>query len=372
MIMEKVGRFIAFCCVFILTLEVATRLDQKITFGAPLWGKYTYGSALYTEDEFGILGKPNAVFEKWRLNSFGFRGPEIALAKAPGSMRIACFGASETFGLYEKPDNDWPRQLERELRRQAVNGEVMNVALAGMSLFQRVNHFQHRVVAFHPDLAILMLEFPSYAGMTSEKLAARNDVQANRAKHDENEFTQYLTSWRFVVKLRSAVIPKLPRILQDSFRVAEVQVKLVTEERALGSKFRSFRQVMPIEVETFQADIRRFHDIAMQNGVTLLLVSPAFSINEETLRLFYTSWPYIDESWLREAQRSFTESAMRIAEEYHIPFVDLSRIVAGREAQFMKDEVHFSDDGAEAVGKVIAKEVLKIIAQGNVATRENI
>src|SRR5262249_52331082 len=148
----------------------------------------------------------------------------IALAKAPGSMRIACFGASETFGLYEKTDNDWPRQLERELRRQSANVEVMNVALAGMSLFQRINHFQHRILAFHPDLAILMLEFPSYAGMTSEKLAARNAVQANRAKRDENAFTQYLTSWRFVMKLKSAVIPKLPWILQDSFRAAEVHV----------------------------------------------------------------------------------------------------------------------------------------------------
>ncbi|MEO8163262.1 MAG: SGNH/GDSL hydrolase family protein [Ilumatobacteraceae bacterium] len=366
------GRVVVFIACFALTLELATRLDQKITFGAPLWGKYTYASALYTEDEFGILGKPNAVFEKWQLNSFGFRGPEIALAKAPGSMRIACFGASETFGLYEKPDNDWPRQLERELRRQATNVEVMNVALAGMSLSQRVNHFQHRVVAFHPDLAILMLEFPSYAGMTSEKLAARNDVQANRAKHDENAFTQYLTSWRFVTKLKNAMIPKLPEIVQDSYRAAEVQVKLVAAERALGSKFRSFRQVMPLEVETFQADIQRFHDMAMQNGVTLLLVSPAYSINEETLRLFYTSWPYIDETWLREAQRIFTESAKRFAEERHIPFVDFLSIVSGREAQFMRDEVHFSDDGAEAVGKVIAREVLKIIEQRNEGSRSSL
>ena len=109
--MGKVGQFITFCCAFILILEIATRIDQKIIFGAPLWGEYTYASALYAEDEFGIVGKPNAVFEKWRLNSSGFRGPEIALAKAPGSMRISCFGASETFGLYEKPDNDWPRQL---------------------------------------------------------------------------------------------------------------------------------------------------------------------------------------------------------------------------------------------------------------------
>ena len=247
----------------------------------------------------------------------------------------------------------------------------MNVALAGMSLFQRGNHFQHRVAAFHPDLAILMLEFPSYAGMTPEKFAARNAVRVSSTGHEENVIARYLTSWRFVAKLKSAMVPMLPRILQDSLKAAEVWVKLAVQERALGSKFRSFRQVMPAEVETFQADILRFHDIAMQNQIPFILVFPAFSINEETLRLFYTSWPYIDETWLREAQRIFTESARRFAEEHHITFVDLSLIVSGREAQFMRDEVHFSDDGAEAVGKRIAQEVLAIIAHRNVTTSGN-
>jgi hypothetical protein len=45
----------------------------------------------------GQHGRPNAQYLKWKLNSLGFRGPELD----PGATRILCVGSSETFGQYE-------------------------------------------------------------------------------------------------------------------------------------------------------------------------------------------------------------------------------------------------------------------------------
>ncbi len=358
--MGFVGRAVVFVACFALTLELATRLDQKMSYGAPLWGKYTYDSVLYAKDEYGIRGRPNAVYEKWRLNSLGFRGPEVALAKTPGRIRIACFGASETFGLYETPGNDWPRQLERALGGPDAHAEVLNVALAGMSLHQRVAHFEHRIVSLQPDLVILMLEFPSYAGLTPEKIILRNagrqQTPDDRAAHP----VEIAQSIRALSKLKHSVLPKLPQNAQDLFRAVELRLKLMNLEGTLGHDFRSLRDLKQVELDAFEADVRRFYEIAVQHGISLIVASPAMWDGDEQLLLFYTSWPYIDESWIQAARRQFPETARRIAGEKGFPFVDLSAAVAGREPVLMKDEVHFSDEGARVVADVLAAEIRKV------------
>ena len=162
------GKLAAFGIPFVVTLEVATRLDQFFRYGAPLLGRYTYDSALQERDELGIKGKPNGRYEKWTLNALGLRGPEIQASKASGTVRVATVGASETFGLYESPDQEWPRQLETRLRRGHPNVEVLNASIAGMGLRRRLEFFQNRIVDLEPDVVLLMLEYSGYVGVQGQ------------------------------------------------------------------------------------------------------------------------------------------------------------------------------------------------------------
>src|SRR5437016_13078311 len=98
----------------VLTLEVCARVDNYVSYGMPFFGSDSIDS-LYTTDRLGKCGLPNARYRKWKLNSLGYRGPELH----PGRQRIICIGASETFGLYEDEGQEYPRQLERELNRRA-------------------------------------------------------------------------------------------------------------------------------------------------------------------------------------------------------------------------------------------------------------
>ena len=77
--------------------EFAAREADKITYSAPFWGDYSLDT-LFTVDELGKRGRPNASYEKWRLNEAGYRGPALR----SNTYRIVCLGSSETFGLYEK------------------------------------------------------------------------------------------------------------------------------------------------------------------------------------------------------------------------------------------------------------------------------
>jgi hypothetical protein len=57
-------------------------------------------SVLFEEDSNGVhYNIPNARYEKWEINSLGFRGKEIDLEKKEGQIRIVCLGVSETFGF---------------------------------------------------------------------------------------------------------------------------------------------------------------------------------------------------------------------------------------------------------------------------------
>ena len=42
------------------------------------------------------------------INALGFRGPEIALRKPPGTCRIVCLGDSTTFGIWNEAFMDVP------------------------------------------------------------------------------------------------------------------------------------------------------------------------------------------------------------------------------------------------------------------------
>src|SRR3990172_2700849 len=103
MIIKRTGLIIFYLTTIALLFESFARLDDLIAYDAPFFKVYSYDTMLVDHDEFGGKGKSNGRYEKWVLNSHGFRGPEIQVEKPQGVIRIVTFGASETFGLYESP-----------------------------------------------------------------------------------------------------------------------------------------------------------------------------------------------------------------------------------------------------------------------------
>src|SRR6266545_832103 len=114
-----------------LLLEVAARVDDRVTWGAPLLGPYR--PEVLTEVDSGGIPRnvPGARFEKWRVNQLGFRGAEVSAEKSPGTRRVVCLGQSESFGLYEPDGAEWPARLGTLL---APRGglEVVNASVVGL------------------------------------------------------------------------------------------------------------------------------------------------------------------------------------------------------------------------------------------------
>lgn len=152
--MRRTVRYI-FSLVFIfLVLELCARTDDWLKWNAPFWSSYSH-SMLVVQDEMGTHGRPNARFEKWRLNSVGFRGPEVTIDKPPGIIRVAVAGASETFGLYESEDKEFPAQMQAILDQVSPHRyQILNVAAAGMTPPRIRHYFDVWLMHFRPDILV--------------------------------------------------------------------------------------------------------------------------------------------------------------------------------------------------------------------------
>lgn len=356
-VVKKVVGWTLFAVCFLGTIEIACRIEQWFLYDAPIFGLYTYDTALFTTDEYGITGKANGVYEKWRLNSLGFRGPEIRREKDPQQLRIVCVGASETFGLYESSEQEWPRQLEALLEIGGIDAEVVNAAIAGMSLSQRTTHLQKRLLPLHPDIVVMMLEYGSYAGMTEDKLKVRQGKLTGLP--NRRDIVVGLKTLRIVGRFKDVFLPRLPDPLQRGFEQLERGAKLRMQEKAFGAKFRSVTHISPFEVELFKHDLSELSRISSGAGIRLVLLSPAMWFTERNLSMTYLSWPYLDESWWREAQSVLPATIREFSKEHNLSYVDLSEMVRGHESEWMMDMLHFNNNGAKKVAERIVEQLMK-------------
>jgi len=119
--------------VFLACANGAVVLYEKLQYG----GTQAEKEGIYTQREDGrkVL-RPGAVLEgartKVRINSMGFRGPELLVPKPDNGFRVWCVGGSTTFDVFA-PDDDhtWPAQLQDRLQA-ARPDRVVEVINAGI------------------------------------------------------------------------------------------------------------------------------------------------------------------------------------------------------------------------------------------------
>ncbi len=90
----------------------------------------------------------------FRTDSRGFRTPEIALEKPPGTYRILVFGSSNTMGYGVNDEEMYTRLLEAWLNQCAGptrRTEVVNLAVSGDSPSRRLLRLQQEAGRFDPD-----------------------------------------------------------------------------------------------------------------------------------------------------------------------------------------------------------------------------
>jgi lysophospholipase L1-like esterase len=127
---------------------------MKAAEGVPARGALFRKSS---DPRLGIEAVPNSQRGAVRINSWGFRGGEVADRPAKGVVRVAVVGDSETFGAALPEESTLPGSLAAALAEARGPGryEVLNLGVPGYNTLQELRVVEARLPRLHPRVVVL-------------------------------------------------------------------------------------------------------------------------------------------------------------------------------------------------------------------------
>ena len=168
--MKKALLLVLSVLIFFGGLETAQRVRYFFRFRSDYWLKYGFvphprdyaemmerhklNKAGLKEVEVSVIGydgynkyNPKSRLNKYRINSFGFRGREIG---EKIGYRIVALGGSTTYGLGVEDGFTYPEYLERKL-----GVEVINAGICEANIDNIRNLFKGEIIGLKPDMIIV-------------------------------------------------------------------------------------------------------------------------------------------------------------------------------------------------------------------------
>jgi hypothetical protein len=365
---KRIGLFVVGLFSFLLALEATVRIEDWIRFGTPPLVDALSQSDLIASDSLGTHGRPNGRFRKWKLDSLGFRGPEISRRPAPGTIRVVTTGASETFGLVEDSGKEFPRQLEDSLNAWLgrlspacpadIRFEVVNAALPGMYLPTAITDVQGRLATISPAAVLYYPTPPQYL-----------DIEPPRAYTPGTGAAAGNNPWRpFYPRslggIRDAMKGLIPTFLSTRLRRSEID--RVAQSHAAGWQFTS---VPEDRLTGFESDIRSLVGAIRGIGAVPILATHANAFgahhgeqDEELLLMWQRYSPRATGATLIAFDSAADARLQRVAADSNVLLVRVdSTVYASGADGLFGDYAHFSNTGAGYVATAAAHPILNAL-----------
>ena len=332
----------------IIAAELTVRVEDWVRYRTPLGRSLRDQSELSILDATGRHPMPGSSFGKWRINSAGTRGPEPDPAKA--GSRVLILGASETFGLYESPDREYPRQLADSLNRGGCSADVLNGAFVGMSLPTVEQDLRLRLKRVAPRVVVYYPTPPQYA----------EELPVAVIPDSSGTDTVPVPGWhlRFVVRAYNQLKSMIPP-LSDFLRQRDIAAK-----RAGKPEDWLYHTIPPSHADAFDADIRRLVGTVRAIGATPILATHAngFSgtppLGDKTLRAWERFYPRATGEALLEFDSLTAARIRRVAADSNVALVDAWQAFHGLNApELFADFSHFTDRGAARMAALLRPTV---------------
>lgn len=362
---RRVAEVLFLTVLFLFALEATCRVEDWIQYRTSLFAPERSQMDLLVRDAEGMHGRPSSHFQKWSLNAFGMRGPEVARVKPPDVIRIVTVGASETFGLYESNGREYPRQLEDSLNARFQSQEqgscklrraqVLNAAMPGMTLPTGDQDLRLRVRSLEPDVVVL---YPTPGSYLEDSLprAARPDSNVVAARHLPWYYALYP---RARDRIRSQIKALLPIWVQDWLRHREINAVLRRHppEWRFGS--------LPLErLKAYEMDLRHAVGTIRSIGSVPVLMTHANRFVGTThfdvpaLRAWEKFYPRSPGHLIvafDSASRLTTEA---VARDSQAVVVDVATDLAPTRGAAFNDFSHFTDLGAALIAGALTTSIL--------------
>lgn len=357
--------WLALAAIFALSMELTSRTVDWVRFRMPILSPVTSEEDLIVRDHAGMHGRPSVRYRQWSMDSLGLRGPEVTAEKPPGTVRIMTVGASETFGLYESPGKEYPKQLEDSLnawlrmeerggRRRAPRAfQVLNAAMPGMSLPTLEQDLRNRLVRLHPDIVVL---YPTPAGYLNAKPPRATPPDTSSSTHDLP--LRRIFYPRVLADLRAEVKQLAPRALLRWLRHRELS--RTVDDHPAEWRFTTLPRARLTQLD---ADLRDFVAITHAAGAEPILATHAntfvgdSSDDKDRLEAWERFYPRATAAVIVAFDSAARLVTQRVAADSGVVAVDLAPALSRHPRDNFVDAIHFTDAGAAVVASQLAEAI---------------
>ena len=333
---------IALIVLTLLAAEAAVRVRQTLK----------YGSTASIEDYWTIdpksgLRVPVANFSAGHIaiNSLGFRGPEIAVPKPAGTIRLAFIGASTTW-CAEVSGNDyvWPHLVTASLSQtfRGARFDYVNAGVPGYTMGSLLKTVQYRVAPLQPDVIVIYETSNNLSGEMRE-LAAKRGIIPEAKVHQFSWPSRYSLLWYLVEKNLL--------VLQAQRTARAGQGRLEVDPATLGEEFRqgltqlvraAQQNAKLVALATFSIQLRRDQ-------------SPEQKMRAAESAFFYM--PFATTQLLIDGYERYNQIVREVAKETGAMLIEGENEIPGDPAHFA-DSVHFTDAGSRAMAQRISRALI--------------
>lgn len=312
---------------------------------------------------YGLI--PSFNYYGWfKINSLGFRGPEVTEQKQPDVLRIVCLGGSTTFDIGSVGRaRPWPEvlqgRLRRDLRTQSL--EVLNLGLPGATSLDSLVDLQIRGIKLDPDVVIVYQAHNDLMYSTSAAHPTRSSSFPSEVR-PRSSFTRWLTNHSLLyAKTAGRISNRLGGLWKavvgvpnsGSDRDAEMDRREAGLERGLAD---------------FELNLRSIAAVARANHIPLVLpqiVLPFPETSAEGCRVCteIVSVFGIEPARLRSTLARYDSVLQQLAVAgdgvYYVPtdgFVP-------NEDRYYHDPIHFGPEGSMRMGEGLSYAIAPILTR---------
>jgi len=330
---------------FLLLAEGGLRARSYLRYG---------GAGTEVSDRLRVLNREIGIYElvpgaevksaklNVKINSLGFRGPEIALEKPAGVVRIACLGASTTYCAEVPNEATWPARLQEILARQhpEVRFEVVNAAVPGYVSSDCLKALQHKVLPLEPDLVIYYEADNEFARDTRRLAQERGLLAAGGGNVPGWARALSRLSLLFDLAYKNASIALSQSVGKDGKLEGlpgDLPRNFLAEIDRIRSEL-SAREI-PLVLSTFSVKYRRSQDRATQ-------------VSNADVAFYYMPWMTIDE--LLNAVDLYNEAIREHGRKHGIPVIEGHEEIPA-DSEHFADCMHFADAGCARMAERMAR-----------------
>lgn len=332
--------------------ELVARFDDWTFDDIPFLANPDREHDLLLRDADCLRGRPGGKFKKYHLNDFGFRGPPMTMEKSPHVKRVLVLGASESFGLYESQGHEYPELLRQTLHKEGDNVEVVNAAVAGMTLPTLTDYWTHWVKRFGPDVVLI---YPS------PQFYLDNEPPKAVTPKPESET-------RRAAPFHSRLYERFRDTAKQSDMIKSLRVHyLLAKETAGKDAAWFFRDVPADRLKQFRDDLEKLAVAVQASGATPVLVTHAFKSpsppEEQDLKLlnaFRIFFPRAEPAVMPAFDEAARQATIELGREHGWPVIDAAGELNGKRELFA-DPVHFNDKGAKALANRLTHDLQPIL-----------